>query len=68
MLRDKNVAFKQWRNAVITRLLPSDDNVVRRVELRVLNPSGKPSLVTRPIQLLSLYEQDCPNACACSAS
>ena len=64
MLRDRPNAFKQWRNAVITKLLPSDDNVVRRVELRVLNPSGKPSLVTRPIQLLSLYERDTPNVCA----
>ena len=65
ILRDKNVAFKQWRNAIVTKLKPSDDGVVRRLELKVINPGGKPSLVTRPIQLVSLYERDCPNACIC---
>ena len=68
ILRDKNVAFKQWRNAIVTKLLPSDDGVLRRLELKVINPNGKPSLVTRPIQLVSLYERDTPNACICLQS
>ena len=48
LMRNKAVSRNEWPLRMINRVFPSEDNLVRKVELKV-NIDGKPLLYVRPI-------------------
>ncbi|KAK3107442.1 hypothetical protein FSP39_014704 [Pinctada imbricata] len=48
LLRDKETARNDWPTGLITRVFPSDDGLVRKLEIRVIK-DGKQCVYTRPI-------------------
>lgn len=53
-LKDKGTAKCWWKLARVVELIQGKDNVVRAAKIRIMNndPKRKPSILTRPIQLL----------------
>lgn len=53
LLKDKEVCRNEWTMGLITKVMPSDDNKVRKVEVKVTN-GGSTRTLTRPITELVL--------------
>ena len=59
LLKDDTVACNSWPVGVVTRVFPSDDRKVRKVEVRVVYREGGLSVFVRPVsQLVMLVPED----------
>ena len=55
LLKDKTTHRNEWPVGMITRIFPSEDNMVRKTEVRILK-DGKQTTYLRPITELVLLE------------
>ena len=58
LMKDNDVSRNEWPTGVILRVFPSDDGLVRKVEVRVVK-DGKQSVYIRPItEIVSLVSDN----------
>ena len=51
-IHNDKIARQNWKLGKITRLLPGKDNIVRAVEIRTVDKSGKPIIIKRSVSHL----------------
>ena len=53
LLKDAQVKRNEWPTGLIVKVLPSQDNKVRKVEVKVIK-QGTPKVYTRPVSEIVL--------------
>jgi hypothetical protein len=57
LLRDRDVARNQWPLGIIVRVLPSEDDLVRKIEVRIMK-DGKSQVYVRPVtEVVKLFSE-----------
>ena len=57
LIKEENKPRMLWRKGLVTKLIKSKDNLIRRAELKVYQPSlSKCTHINRPLQLLVPFE------------
>ena len=51
LVRDKEIVRNDWPIGIIQRVFPSEDKLVRKIEVRVMK-EGKPNVYIRPVHEL----------------
>lgn len=58
LMRDRECHRLQWPLAIVERVFPSEDNRVRKVEIRTVNKDKRATYIRPVVELVSLVETD----------